>query len=130
MSKIKQDYNQTLRESVADHRKHPIVKNYKFIVTVLIILYVVFGFGLFMTYMKTRCPYSTLSACQVAMKEKCGTDAIGTVDACANFVQNIEPCFCKECKLCLNEEQRAHCNASVEDRLLLCEKQMRAVNSK
>lgn len=133
MSRVTRDYKEAINAGTKDHMEtktsHPIVKNSKTIIIILIVLYVLFAFGLVVTYMKTRCPYTTLTACQVAMRDKCGEDRIGTVDACANFVQNVEPCYCKECVLCLNAEQRAHCNASQEDRMRLCEKQMQAANA-
>lgn len=108
--------------------RKPVVPHYKLIVGILLGMYAIYAFAMMLLYTKTRCPYSTLTACQAAMRGKCGSDQINNSAGCSSFVGNSEPCYCHECRFCLNEQQRDHCNKSQEERMKMCVDQMSKVD--
>lgn len=94
--------------------------HYSIVVSFLILLYLLAAVGAGAYYMKTRCPYASLSACQAAIKDKCGSDILSSPEDCKRFTYEAEPCFCSECRFCLGPEQAAHCAKSNEERLKMC----------
>lgn len=91
---------------------------------VFALLYFVCGTFMITYYMKTRCPYSSLAACQEMHKGVCGKDDIENSDECDRFVSIAEPCYCDKCKFCLSPDQRDHCGKSDDDRLQICRTSM------
>lgn len=102
-------------------------KHFGLVVSLLILVYVAFGIAAIFYYMKTRCPYSTLTACQAASVDKCGSDTVNGSGDCDRFVLDAEPCFCHECRFCLNANQRAHCSKPAGERRSTCTSQLTSV---
>lgn len=98
------------------------------IVSAFVFVYLIAAIGIGVYYTSTRCPYSSLVACQTAAKEKCGSLTLGGTSDCEKFVSEIEPCYCHECRFCLGPKERAHCQRTNEDRLSMCATQL-AVDS-
>ncbi len=108
----------------ANAPKPPLVKHAGLLVAILMVAYVLTGIGAILYYMQTRCPYSSLTACEASNESSCGSPTVSSSDDCARFVNMTEPCYCKACKYCLTKEQTKHCETAAEERLELCRKNM------
>lgn len=104
-----------------------IVKHYHVVLFVLLLIYVGTAVSMGVFYMGTRCPYSSLTACQTANVNLCGQETIGDVSECEKFVSDIEPCYCNTCRFCLTPGQQQHCKLSKENRLRMCETQLKNI---
>lgn len=94
------------------------------IIGLLVFLYLIAAIGVGVYYTSTRCPYSSLVACQSAVAEKCGSLTLDSAEGCSEFVNESEPCFCHECRFCLGPQERNHCARSADERLGMCVDQL------
>lgn len=101
-----------------------IVPHYHLLLGGIALIYIIIGVAMLAYYMETRCPYSSLVACQEANKGICGDDIVHGLDDCERFTKITEPCYCDKCRFCLSADQNAHCNVSVDNRLKICKTRM------
>ena len=97
-----------------------ILPHFHLILAIIFCCYVIVGLGLGYFYMETRCPYSSLTACQTAYEKECGSTSIDGADDCIRFSEITEPCYCSNCRFCLSSNQHKHCQLSVEQRKAMC----------
>lgn len=96
-----------------------------FLIIVLVMMYVVVGLGLVFLNSTIKCMGGNALACKFEnmgdpSQGKCGR---GILTNCESFVLE-EECFCSRCGVCLDAEQRQHCEKSREERTRLCQLQL------